>query len=92
MRHTFAALLAAIALTACAGTAFNWNQARAIKEGMTAEELQKIMGEPYMVTTRGDETIWVYSQANGFTGSHKSVTFVLKDQKVVGLPTIPSSF
>lgn len=92
MKNHFGALLAAIILTGCAGTPIDWNQARTVKPGMTAAELQKIMGAPYMVTTRGDQTIWVYSQANGFTGTHRSVSFVLKDQNVVGIPTIPESF
>lgn len=92
MRYRIAALLASLAVAACAGTPFDWSQARAVKTGMTADELQKVMGAPYMVTTRGDETVWIYSGANGFTGTTRSVSFILKDQKVIGLPTIPESF
>ncbi|WP_423198692.1 MULTISPECIES: outer membrane protein assembly factor BamE domain-containing protein [unclassified Cupriavidus] len=92
MKNLVASVTVAVLLAACAGTSFDWNQARSVKPGMTSAELQKIMGAPYMVSTRGDQTIWVYSQANGFTGSTRTVSFVLKDEAVVGVPTIPTSF
>lgn len=56
------ATAAAIALlAACAGTKFDWEQTRAVRAGMTADELQQRMGKPYAVTTRGNQTIWTYS-------------------------------
>ena len=59
---------------------------------MTEAELEGIMGKPYMVTTRGEQTIWVYSHANALAGSTRSASFILKDRKVVSTPTIPDQF
>lgn len=89
--HAAAAAAAIALLAACAGTKFDWEQARAVRAGMTADELQQRMGKPYAVTTRGNQTTWTYSYADVMQGS-KAVSFVLQDDKVVQTPTIPSSF
>ena len=91
MKRTLAAGVVALTLAACAGTSFNWSQVRAIKVGMTEQELEKIMGAPYMVSTKGDTVVWVYSHANMVSGT-RTASFILKDKKVVGVPSIPDSF
>jgi outer membrane protein assembly factor BamE (lipoprotein component of BamABCDE complex) len=78
-------------LAACAGTPISWSSARAVKLGMTQAQLTETMGKPYMVTTRGADEIWVYSHANAFSGA-ESVSFVMREGKVSGVPTIPDAF
>jgi outer membrane protein assembly factor BamE (lipoprotein component of BamABCDE complex) len=80
-----------VVLAACAGTAFNWSQARSVTVDMTEKQLTDAMGKPYLVTTRGDQEIWVYSYASGL-GVAKSVSYILQDGKVIGIPKIPDSF
>lgn len=87
------ALIVVAALVAgCAGTRFSFEDARQVTVGMTEAEVVERLGKPYMVTSRGDSQIWVWSQANGFTGSSQAVTFIFRDGKVVTVPTIPASF
>lgn len=85
------AVIVAVVLSSCAGSSFNWDQARSIKTGMTEAQLVDVMGKPYMVTARGDSQIWVYSHANAFAGA-KSVSFILKDGRVVETPVVPQAF
>lgn len=85
---TFAALL-----TGCAaGTPFTYDSARQVKIGMTEAEVVSLMGNPYSVTSRNDEQMWVWSHANAMTGASRVVSFKMKDGKVVEVPTIPASF
>ncbi|MBS0477184.1 MAG: hypothetical protein JSR28_18815 [Proteobacteria bacterium] len=50
-----------------------------------------LLGHPYMVTARGTDQIWVWSQAN-FLGNARVVSFSLRDGRVIAVPTIPESF
>ncbi len=84
------ALLAA--LSGCAGTNFSYDNARKVQVGMTEAKVTQIMGRPYMVTSRGDEQMWVWSRANGFTGSSRAVSFKMKNGVVAEVPAIPDSF
>jgi len=56
---------------------------------MTEQQVTKLMGRPYSVVSKGEEQIWIWSQANGLTGSSQSVSFIMRDRKVVSVPTIP---
>lgn len=85
-------VLFALVLAACAGTPFRFDDARQVKVGMTEAEVTQIMGRPYMVTSKGDAQIWVWSHANGMTGGSQSISFIMKDGKVSTVPTIPESF
>ena len=86
-------ILAAVALlTGCAGTYFTFDNARQVKIGMSASDVEKILGKPYMVTTQSTNDIWVYSFAEGFAGTSKSVSYVFTDGKVTEVPRIPKSF
>lgn len=92
MRKQIAILLTAATLSGCAGTLFNWEQARAVRVGMTTQEVEAVLGKPYLVTTQGDGSqMWVWSQANGFTGESRVVSFPVRDGRVVGVPEIPFS-
>lgn len=85
-------LAAAIALLAgCAGTSFTFGQASQVKVGMTEDQLYEIMGNPYMVTSREEGQMWIYSHATAFGGA-KTVSFVTKDGKVTQVPYIPKDF
>jgi outer membrane protein assembly factor BamE (lipoprotein component of BamABCDE complex) len=83
--------LAPLVLAACAGTPIDWSKARGVTPGMTEQQLTDHMGAPYMVTARGADQVWVYSYADAFSGA-KSVSFVMQNGKVIGVPTIPESF
>lgn len=85
-------LTAAVLLTGCAGTSFQWEQAKAVRVGMTTTEVEALLGKPYMVQTRGDGVqVWTWSQANGLTGNARAVSFPMRDGRVVGTPEIPFS-
>lgn len=86
-----AALLLTLCLTACAGTAFNWDSARQIKAGMTEQDVTAIMGSPYLVKSESGKLTWVWSYADAFAGA-KSVSVVFVDGKVAEPPPIPASF
>lgn len=91
MRFIVTSLLL-IALAGCAGTDFSYSQARQVQLGMTESQVTQIMGRPYSVISRTDGQMWVWSQANGFTGSSRAVSFKMQDGRVVELPSIPNSF
>lgn len=79
-------------LTACAGTNFNWDNARKIKQGMTEQELVALMGKPYMVKSANGELTYIWSHANMLDGKVRTVSTVLIDGKVKEAPQIPDSF
>lgn len=89
---TLLVILFALSVVACAGSPFKFENARKVEIGMSQEELTNLLGQPYMVTTRGQDQIWVWSYANGMTGAAKSVSYVIRDGKVISVPTIPDSF
>jgi hypothetical protein len=92
MRNSFVAVLMAVSMAGCAGSRFSFDDARRVQVGMTTAEMQDIMGKPYRVTSTDGKEIWVWSYANGMTGGARSVSFTVKDGKVVGVPKIPDSF
>jgi len=81
-----------VILVGCAGTSFGWSSARQVKSGMTTQEVTKIMGAPYSVTSTGGKMIYVWSSANGFTGSVKTLAVVFVDGKVITAPTVPEEY
>lgn len=78
-------------IASCAGTPFNWDDARKITPGMNEQQLTDLMGRPYSVTARGDKQIWVWVFTDAFMAS-KSVSVVMQDGKVIEAPPIPASF
>ena len=76
----------------CAGTPFKWDNARKVHVGMTKEEVTKIMGKPYSVSSTSDGTEkWVWVFATGW-GSSRSFRVDFKDDIVIEVPKIPDSF
>lgn len=92
MKKSLIIALVAVLIAGCAGTKFNWDHARQLQVGMTEAEVVQLLGKPYGVTTRGDQQIWVWSYANGMTGSTQSLAVPMKDGKVISVPKIPDSF
>jgi len=90
MRALVAASLLAL-LAGCAGTDFTYDNARQVRVGMTEAEVTRLMGPPYSIASRGDEQMWVWSQANGFTGASRAISFKMKDGQVIEVPQIPES-
>jgi outer membrane protein assembly factor BamE (lipoprotein component of BamABCDE complex) len=88
-----AVLLGAAMLAGCAaGTPFKWETVRQLKAGMTQDEVAAAMGRPYSATTRGDETIWTWSYANGMTGSNRAASLVFVGGRLVQPAEIPSNY
>lgn len=82
-------LLLIAAVSGCAGTNFDYDDARQVKIGMTEAQVLDLMDRPYSVVRNGDTEAWVWSRANGFTGSSRTVSFILRDGVVIGIPKIP---
>lgn len=91
MRTLIAASLIAL-LAGCAGTNFSFDNAAKVKPGMTEAQVTQLMGRPYSVVSRGDSQMWIWSHANGFSGSSKSVSFEMSNGRVVSVPSIPGAF
>ena len=87
-----ALLFAVLALAACAGTRFSFENARKLQVGMTEAQVSQIMGRPYQVTVRGDQTIWTWVFVNAITGANRSLALPFKDGKLTDAPKIPDSF
>ncbi len=78
-------------LIGCAGNPFSFDSARKITVGMSETQLIGAMGEPYQKTAKKDCEVWLWSFSYGlFYG--QSVSFIMKDGKVSGLPSIPITF
>jgi hypothetical protein len=76
----------------CAGSSFKFDDARRVEVGMTEAQLIDRMGDPYKKIGQKDHEVWIWSHANALSGNSQSVSFIMKDGKVIGLPTIPKSF
>ena len=81
-------LLLALILAGCVGTHFAWSNARAVKVGMTKDEVRQIMGKPYLTTSEGPNDIWQWTYGTGW-GTGGNFQIVIKDGKVVEVPRIP---
>lgn len=92
MKKHLSMLTAALALSACAvGTPINWDKARQVKVGMSESEVTALMGRPYMVSSRADGQRWIWTLGTALGGA-ESMSIVMREGKVVDVPTIPSSF
>jgi len=92
MKRVLVLFAFALVVAGCAGTRFDFDNARKVKVGMTESEVTQIMGKPYSVVSKGDNQIWIWSQANGMTGAHQSISFTMRNGKVDSVPKIPDSF
>lgn len=82
-----------LVMNGCAGKSFTWNDAETVKVGDSAEiVLKKMKGKPYMIKAAKVDgkasEVWIWAFASGFTGTSKSVSFVLTDGIVTDVPTI----
>lgn len=77
-----------ISLTACAGTQFDWAQAKRVQIGTTEDELISLLGKPYLIRTSGDVQVWVWSYADGFVGRTGVVSFELRNGRVTAIPNM----
>lgn len=83
-----AVLVSALLLAGCAGTAFEWDNAKQVRIGTTEVELISLIGKPYIVKSQPDGSqVWVWSYASGFTGT-RFVSFSLKDGRVSAVPNM----
>lgn len=90
LRALFAPI-AAVVLCACAGTPFDWDTARKVTPGMSEAQVTALLGKPYMVTSRADRVLWVWSYSSAFEGS-KALTIPFRDGLVLEAPPIPATF
>jgi len=84
----------AIALSACAGTPFQWSDARRIEAGMTKQQVTGLLGAPTRVATiPSDGTRYVWVWVNGLTASNRSLVIDFDSTgRVIKAPPIPDEF
>jgi outer membrane protein assembly factor BamE (lipoprotein component of BamABCDE complex) len=78
-------LLAAIALTGCAGTNWSTEDLNRVKVGMPKEQVEQIMGSPYMQIHSGVTDKWIWSYAEAFGGA-KACSIVFDHDTVSQTP------
>lgn len=81
----------ALALAACAGTPFKWDDARKIKEGMSTQEVSALVGTPNSVRAQDDVLRYVWVYVNSLEGT-RTLVVDFKDDKVIKAPPIPEEF
>lgn len=91
-RHLWLALAAAALCAACAGSDFQWKQARQIKPGMTADEVSSLMGPPTAKRAQPFGETWTWAYMNPREGGARAVSVSLRDGRVVYGPGVPQSF
>lgn len=91
MNRLILAMLAAMLISACAGTPFEWDAARKIKSGMAINEVTSLVGTPNNVRAQGDTVRYVWVYVDSFHGS-RTLAVEFKDGKVIKAPPIPDSF
>lgn len=85
-------IFAALILAGCAssGSKFSMSAANQVTNGMTREEVIRVMGsKPTTVAQQGKVMVWSHVRANGFTGSAKSLAVKFSfddDGKTYGVP------
>lgn len=89
-----AAVLCFLLLSGCAGSGrINWNNARQLKQGMSEQDVMKLIGKPYSVSSKSDGTqLWVWVHANGLTGASQSIAIPMKEGRMASDLKIPDSF
>ncbi len=91
MRHLILVAVTTALVAGCAGTPFEWNAARKIKDGMTTNEVTALVGPPNNVRAQGDAIRYVWVYVDAFQGS-RTLVVEFKDNKVIKAPPIPDSF
>lgn len=94
---TISLFITLISLSGCAGKNFSFNDARTVKVGDSKEVvIQKMGSSPYYISSEqldGQNIVkYIYVSVDGFTGASKSLSFILKDNKVIQIPHIPDEF
>lgn len=84
-----------ISFSGCAGKSFSFHDAKTVQVGDSKETLiQKMGSNPYWIRTEqidGQNVVkYVYVSVNGLTGATKSLSFILKEDKVIQVPHIPN--
>jgi outer membrane protein assembly factor BamE (lipoprotein component of BamABCDE complex) len=92
MKNLLVTIVAICLVAACAGTPFNWSQARQIKPGMTVDEVTQLVGSPNNIKATGDTIIYVWVFVNTMSGSTRTLRVDFKDGKAITAPPIPDSF
>jgi outer membrane protein assembly factor BamE (lipoprotein component of BamABCDE complex) len=86
MRVSILVVLVCLSLAACAGTPFEWENARQIHIGSSQADVVALLGKPYMVKTAGADQTWIWSYS-GLDGT-RLVSYGLRDGLVTIVPTI----
>ena len=86
-----------LGFSGCAGKNFKWQNVKTVQVGDSKNKLiNKMKGKPYKISTEqidGENvTKYIYVHVNGLTGSTKSVSFILKNNKVIETPHVPNEF
>jgi len=92
-RRTLCVVVSSAALcAACAGSDFQWDQARQIQPGMTEDQVSAVMGPPSDVRTQTYGVTWTWAYLNPRQGSARGVSVAFRDGRVVYGAGVPESF
>ena len=87
MSKLLVSLLFAASLCACAGVKVPLNRVSSLYVGMTAQDVVRLMGKPYSVTTRSDGvSIYVWVHVNLITGNSESMALPMKNGLLAAVP------
>jgi len=86
------ALLTAAACAGCAGSDFQWSQARQVQPGMTEDQVSSLMGQPTSVRTQSDGVTWSWAHLDPRVDSARAVSVGFRDGRVVYGAGVPESF
>lgn len=86
----FVILTSALLFTGCAGTNFNYADAKKVTPGMTTDQVVATMGsKPYATEVHGEETVFVWVYGN-LAGQVKQVRVRFdKEGHVIAAPVVP---
>jgi len=94
------ALVLSIIIISCAsaGTYFYWNDVRALRIGMTIQEVIDKLGQPSSTTATKDENglkevyIWSYAKAGMMGSTSRTISVIFLNGKTVKVPTVPKEY
>lgn len=80
-----------VALAACAGPDFSWEQARQLKTGMTPAQVEAIMGPPNNVRSTPTGMTWVWVWVNLYAGT-RTLAVVFENGVLTKVPDLPAGY
>jgi hypothetical protein len=86
------ALSFSVTCAACAGSDFQWDQARQIQPGMTEDQVSALMGPPTAMRTQSGGVTWTWAHVDPRVDSARAVSVGFREGRVVYGAGVPQSF